>query len=105
MADVDVKKLEREANTRLAKAQHDESVAGHGTLERAEAHSRVRQAEDDLYRLQHPVEEQVILLSPNPAATGEDAIGTWEDSRITVPRSVAQRMVQEFEGYKIEEDA
>jgi hypothetical protein len=105
MTDVDVKKLKREANTRLAKAQHDESVAGHGTLERAEAHSRVRAAQDDLYRLDNPVEEEVVLLSPNPAMTGEDAIGTWENGRTTVPRSVAERMCAEFPEYAIEEDA
>jgi hypothetical protein len=103
MSEVDVKKLKREAQNRLQKARQEESRAGHATLERAEAHSRVRQAEDDLYRLDNPVEEEVILLSPNSAMTGEDAIGVWENGRTTVPRSVAERMVQEFSGYTIEE--
>jgi hypothetical protein len=105
MTDVDVKKLKREAQDRLQKAQHDESVAGHATLERAEAHSRIRQAEDDLYRLDNPVEEEVVLLSPNPAHSGEDAVGTWENGRATVPRSVAERMCAEYPAYSIEEEA
>ena len=85
-----------EANTRLAKAQHDESVAGSGTLERAEAHSRVRQAEDDLYRIQEEVahperyEEQVELVAP---------VGTAE----VMPRSQAERIRSEFPDYTIQE--
>ncbi len=85
---------EREANTRLAKAMSDESVAGHGTLERAEAHSRVRQALDDLYGIEqaraHPPEEQVTLISP---------VGTTE----VMPRSQAERIRGEFPDYVIRE--
>jgi hypothetical protein len=79
-----------EAQNRLNKALEDEAKAQKkgDPVAVAEANSRKRQAEDDLYRLDNPVEEEVVLVSP---------IGITE----AMPRSQAERMVQEFPGYTI----
>jgi hypothetical protein len=105
MTEVDVKRLKREANTRLGKALEDEAKAQKegDPVAVQEAVSRKVRAEDDLFRLEHPVEEEVVLLSPNSAHSGEDAVGTWENGRATVPRSVAERMCAEYPQYSIEE--
>jgi hypothetical protein len=83
-----------EAHGRLANAQAEEAAAGWGTAERAEAHSRVRQAEDDIARIDHQLanpeqyEEQVRLIAP---------VGTEE----VMARSRAERLAKEFGYYEI----
>ena len=82
-----------EAQNRLNKALADEAKAQEkgNPVAVAEANSRKVQAEDDLYAAQQPeAEKQVVLVSP---------IGITE----AMPRSQAERMVQEFSGYTIEE--
>ena len=81
-----------EAQNRLNKALEDEAAAQEkgDPVAVQEANSRKVQAEDDLYRAEvGEPEEQVILLSP---------IGITE----AMPRSQAERMIQEFDGYTIQ---
>jgi hypothetical protein len=84
------------AQNELQSAQSEEATRGWGTLERAEAHSRVRAALDELSRvedeLSHPekYEEQVQLVAP---------VGTVE----VMPRSQAESIRSEFPDYEIQE--
>jgi hypothetical protein len=83
-----------EAQNRLNKALEDEAKAQKkgDPVAALEANSRKVQAEDDLYRAEAKLgepEEQVVLVSP---------IGITE----AMPRSQAERMVKEFEGYTIQ---
>ena len=84
-----------EAQSRLAKAQEREAEAGWGTKERAEAHSEVRQATDDIARVDaeranpEAFEEKVRLIAP----FGDEEV---------MARSRAERIANEFPYYEIE---
>jgi hypothetical protein len=98
-----------DAQSRLARAQTKESEAPWGSLERDQARGEKIQAENDLYRIEqeraHPerYEPTVILVAPSDIAFTDSAGIEWVDGRATVPKSVAERYVNDLEGYEIEE--
>jgi hypothetical protein len=102
---------ERKAQNRLQKAQAAEAEALWGTKARDDAREAKIQASQDLARIEaerarpQDFEEQVTLVGPNPYTNTDSAGIEWVEGKAPVPRSVAERLVAEFEGYSIEEDA
>ncbi|MDP9474793.1 MAG: hypothetical protein M3R38_03735 [Actinomycetota bacterium] len=101
------------AIARHQKAQADEAEArtrGGDPVAIMEAKAEAVKAMDEIYRLQNAArtgegEEKVSLVSPNPYANVVDANGLrFVDGRAEgVPRSLARRYVDDFDGYRIEE--
>jgi hypothetical protein len=61
---------------------------------------------DDMIRNPERYEERVTLVAPTAVTADDPTLGVrWEDGRAQVPRSVAERMVDQMPHYAIEESS